>query len=179
MADNRDGFIAAVTTFAFAMGLFLLFAAGVWSWLKGRPGAPDALTAAFAFGSVSFITMCFAGFAPTLALAYRAPEVAAARELWDLSFGLLALSGIPTAIALGAFAALVLPARSWLAAAGWIAVVAAVAHVVVALSFIPTDGFFSLEGGVIVAIPATMFLWLLVTSVALLKVGNREAPGAP
>jgi hypothetical protein len=52
----------------------------------------------------------------------------------------------------------------------WLAVLAAVAHVVLLFSFVPDDGFFSLEGGVIVAMPATLFFWMLATAVALLRV---------
>jgi hypothetical protein len=37
-----------------------------------------------------------------------------------------------------------------------------------------TSGFFSLEGGVIIAIPATLFAWITGTSIALLRAGRLE-----
>ena len=97
-------------------------------------------------------------------LAYRAPEIAGARELYELCFGLLALSGVPTALALGAYGATVLRARPLPSLTGWVALVGAASHVLIAGSFLPTAGFFSLEGGVIGAVPVTLFTWLLVTS---------------
>jgi hypothetical protein len=46
--------------------------------------------------------------------------------------------------------------------------VAAAAHVVLLGSFLVTEGFFSLEGQVITAIPATLFVWIIGTSIAML-----------
>ena len=88
---------------------------------------------------------------------------------------MLALSGAPTAVALGSYAALVwrtawLP--RWTAA---LAAIGAVAHVVLLASFLVGDGFFSLEGQVITAIPATLFLWVLGTGFAMLTgSGQRQ-----
>jgi hypothetical protein len=82
---------------------------------------------------------------------------------------MLAISGAPTAVALFAYAAhvwrsLVLP--RWTAV---LAGIAAVAHVALLASFVVSDGFFSLEGQVITAIPATLFAWILGTSIAMLR----------
>jgi hypothetical protein len=52
---------------------------------------------------------------------------------------------------------------------GWIAVVAALAHIVLVASLVIPSGFFSLEGGVIIAIPAILFAWILGTSMVLLR----------
>jgi hypothetical protein len=62
---------------------------------------------------------------------------------------------------------------------GWLAAFATAAHVLIAASFFFESGFFSLEGGVIVAIPTTMFLWLLAASVSLLRLGAQAPPAAP
>jgi hypothetical protein len=164
LADNSAGFIGSVTIYALAMTLFLVFAVGLWWWM-GDPR--DALHWLFLAGAVALTAMVLVGFVPTLVVAYRAPDVEGARELYDLSFGVLAFSGAPTAIATAAFAAIVLRTRSLPVLTAWLAVLAAVAHVVILFSFVPDDGFFSLEGGVIVAIPATLFFWMLATAVAL------------
>jgi hypothetical protein len=97
--------------------------------------------------------------------------------LYDITFGLLAISGAPTALALFAYAALVLRTGRlprWTAS---LALLAAATHVALCASFYVRDGFFSLEGAVIIAIPATLFAWIAGTSVAMLA-GDR-ALGVP
>jgi hypothetical protein len=47
--------------------------------------------------------------------------------------------------------------------------VAALAHIVLLASLVIASGFFSLEGGVIIAIPAMLFAWILGTSIVLLR----------
>ena len=54
---------------------------------------------------------------------------------------------------------------------GLVAAVAALAHLVLFASLLITSGFFSLEGGVTIAIPATLFAWILGTSIVLLRAG--------
>jgi hypothetical protein len=56
-----------------------------------------------------------------------------------------------------------------------IAIVAALAHVVLLSSLLVTSGFFSLEGGVTIAIPATLFAWIIGTSMAMTAAGRSEA----
>jgi hypothetical protein len=50
----------------------------------------------------------------------------------------------------------------------WIAVVAALAHIVLLASLVIPSGFFSLQGGVIIAIPAMLFAWITGTSIAMM-----------
>jgi hypothetical protein len=176
---HRGGAIASVFVFGLGMGGFLAFAAALWAWLRRRPRVPGSLAAIFVFGAASLCTVVFAGFAVFFALAYRAPSVVAPRELYDVCFALLALSGIPTALALGAYAAIVFTASPLPAWSAWVAVVGAAAHLLIAASFFSKSGFFSLEGGVIVAIPTTMFLWLLAASVCLLSVRAEASPASP
>jgi hypothetical protein len=175
LAEHRNGFIGALTVYAFGMTLFLVFAAGLSSWLRAGGRADDALCTAFLAGSTALATLVFAGFVPMLVLAYRAPDTTAPRELYDASFGLLALSGAPTAVALGAFAAIVFRSKALPRVTAWLALVGAVAHVAIVCSFVTRSGFFSLEGGVIVAIPLTLFLWLLATATTL-ALASRSSP---
>jgi hypothetical protein len=179
VGDHRAGAIASVFVFGLGMGGFLAFAAALWAWLRRRPGVSDPLAAVFVFGAASLCTVVFAGFAVFLALAYRAPSVTAPRELYDVCFALLNLSGIPTALALGAYAAIVFSARPLPVWSAWVAVAGAAAHLLIAASFFFESGFLSLEGGVIVAIPATMFLWLLAASVCVLRAPAEPQPAAP
>jgi hypothetical protein len=180
VGDYRTGFLVAVFVFGVAMAGFLAFSVGLWSWLRRRPGVAEPVAATFVLGVVSLCTVVFAGFAVMLVFAYRAPAVADPRLLYDLCFGLLAISGIPTALALGSYAWIVLGAARPLPAwTGWVAALAAAAHVLIAATFFFEGGFFSLEGGVIVAIPTTMFLWLVAASFSLLRLAPEAPSAAP
>jgi hypothetical protein len=133
----------------------------------------------FLIGLVSFVTLVFAGFTSFFVLVYRAGEVSDPRLLYDLAFGLLAMSGLPTALALGSYAAQVFRSGRL---AGWTAIVAAMAafaHIVLFASLLITSGFFSLEGGVTIAIPATLFAWVIGTSIVLLRTSHADVPNAP
>ena len=168
--DHRGQLIAAMLVYGLAMALFLFFAAGLYAWLKRREPPPGVLSTAFGFGAVSLTTTVFAGFVAFCVLIYRVRDPAVAGTLYDLTFGLLAFSGLPTAVALGAYAGLVIPGRTLPAWTGWFAALTALAHVAIAASFAFSNGFLSLEGAAIVVIPTTLFLWVLVTGVALVRV---------
>lgn len=155
------------------MGFFLCFAAGLWAWLRQYERDPAPISACFAFGALALTALIFAGFAPGGIAAYRADDpdlsAAVAGNLSDLTFYLLALSGIPTAIALGAYAALVFggaPLPQWTA---WLAIVGAAGHVLIAASLLWDSGFLSLEGDIIVFVPATYFAWILAAGACLMR----------
>jgi hypothetical protein len=170
---NHGRTIASLYVYSVAMGLFVCFAAGLWSWLRQSEPAPQPLSAAFAFGALALAVLILAAFATAGVMSYRPQQPAFAVSLTDMTFGLLALSGIPTAVCLGAYAALVLRHGCLPAWTGWLAVVGAVAHVVIAASFMSHGSVLALEGVVIVAVPATFFAWILATSVVLLRVGVK------
>lgn len=162
--------IASLYIYSLAMGLFLCFTAGLWSWLRQTEPASQPLSAVFAFGAVALAVLILAGFATAGVMCYRPYEPALAGMLADVTFALLALSGIPTAVCLGAYAALVLRTRCLPAWTGWLGVFGALTHVFIAASFMSHGDFLSLEGSVIVWVPATFFAWILAASVVLLKV---------
>jgi hypothetical protein len=118
------------------------------------------------------------GLAAVATLSYRLQDASAAGVPADTGFGLLALSGIPTAVSLGAYAAFVLKTRClprWTAA---VALPAALAHVFIAMSLLSHGALLSVEGSVIVWVPALLFAWLAV-SCALLRVSvTLPAPDA-
>jgi hypothetical protein len=140
-----------------------------------------ALKAGARRGSIADLTHSWwsSGAAPDVAnrtvvhvafvLFYRAPNAPDPRLLYDLGFGLLAMTGVPTALALDSYAGHVLRDSRLPGWTGWIAVVAALAHIVLLASLVIASGFFSLEGGVIIAIPAILFAWILGTSMVLLR----------
>jgi hypothetical protein len=126
-----------------------------------------------AFDNASILD--FPGTRSSSAEIYRGGYGQNARLLYDLTFGMLAMSGVPTAVALASYCALVwrsgrLP--RWTAV---LAAIAATAHVVLLASFLVGDGFFSLQGQVISAIPATLFVWILGTAVAMLAASTRAS----
>ncbi|MDQ3954252.1 MAG: hypothetical protein M3285_01705 [Actinomycetota bacterium] len=166
---HRGRILMSFFIYSIAMGFFLWFGAGLWAWFRRWEAEPSPMPAVFAIGVVVAATHILAAFAPGALSVYRPPAAATAGLLFDLTFAILALSGIPTAVFLAAYATLVLrgaPLPKWTA---WLAIVGVVAHVVIAGSFFPRSGFFSLEGGVIVWVPATLFAWILAASVALLR----------
>jgi hypothetical protein len=171
--DHRGRIIGSLFIYSVAIGLFLCFAAGLWAWLREREPTPGPVSAIFGLGAVALVVLILAGFVPIAVAAYRSHGPALAGLLSDLTFGLLALSGIPTAVCLGAYAALVgrrggLP--QWTA---WLAGLGALTHVFIAASFMSHGGLLSLEGSVIVWVPATFFVWILATSVAVLRLGPQ------
>jgi hypothetical protein len=175
MADaHRSALLVAMLLYTGAVALWLVFGAGVWLRLRGAAERDSLLPACFAFGTVAFVTLVFAGFTSFFVLVYRVPDGSDARLLYDVAFGLLAISGAPTAVALGAYAALVLRTGGLPRWTAWLAALAASAHVALLASFLVTDGFFSLEGQVITAIPATLFAWIIGTGIALLTLTRTE-----
>jgi hypothetical protein len=173
--ENHERTIAGMYIYSLAMGLFLCFAAGLWSWLRQTEPPPQPLAAVFAFGAIGLAVLILAALTTVGVLSYRPQQPAFAALLGDLTFGLLALSGIPTAVCLGAYAALVLRYRCLPAWTGFLAGLGSLTHVLIAASFMSHGGFLSLEGSVIVWVPATFFVWILAASVVLLQAGFETA----
>jgi hypothetical protein len=166
---HRSALLVAVILTAAAVALWLLFGVGVWVWMRETASGDGFLSTCFVVGLISFVTLLFAGFTSFLVLVYRAPEPSDPRLLYDLAFALLAMSGLPTALALGAYAKYVFGDRRLPGWTAWIAVAAALANLVLLASLVIRSGFFSLEGGVIIAIPGTLFAWILAMSIVLLR----------
>jgi hypothetical protein len=121
---HRSALLVAMVLTTAAVGLWLLFGVGVWMWLRETIGSDSVLSVCFLVGLVSFVTLLFAGFTSFFVLLYRSPEASDPRLLYDLSFGLLAISGAPTALALGSYAALVFRCGRLPAWTAWVAIVA-------------------------------------------------------
>jgi hypothetical protein len=171
--EDRGRTIASLLIYSVAMGLFLCFAAGLASWLRRFEPEPRPLSTAFAFGAVVLVALILAAFVTASVGAYRPQEPPVAQALYDVTFGLLALSGIPTAVCLGAYAGLVFQGGRLPRWTAWLAVLGALAHLLIAASFVSRTGFLSLEGEVIIVVPATFFAWIAATSAALLRAGGK------
>jgi hypothetical protein len=86
-----------------------------------------------------------------------------------LGFGMLALSGLPTALAHGAYALLIARQRCMPIWTGWLGGVATLAHLLISASFMNRGAFLSVQGSVIVWVPLTLFGWMLAISLVLLR----------
>jgi hypothetical protein len=151
------------------VSLWMVFGAATWSRLRRATPEGDPLTACFALGVGGFVTLLLAGFTCFDVLVLRAPDPPGALLLYDLSFGLLAMSGMPTALALGAYGWLNARHRLLPQVTTVLAVVTGGAHLALLASFVVRRGFFSLEGQVITVVPGLLFAWILITAVALLR----------
>lgn len=87
----------------------------------------------------------------------------------------MALSGAPTEIALGAYAMATFSTNTLPRANGWLAAIAAVAHVILVLSLVILSGFLSMEGQVITVIPGLLFAWIFATGLAMLRTDRGTA----
>jgi hypothetical protein len=166
--EDRATLLVAMLLNTAAVSLWLVFGAGVWLQLRRARHRESLASACFAFGFVGFVTLVLAGFTAFFVLVYRDAGVADPRLLYDLAFGLLAMSGAPTAIALGSYAACLFRSTVLPRWTAWLGVVGALAHLALLGSFVVSEGFFSLEGQVITAIPATLFMWIIGTGIAML-----------
>jgi hypothetical protein len=165
---DRTALLVGMLLSTAAVSLWLVFGAGVWLRLRRGSGPESLASACFAFGFVGFVVLLLAGFTAFFVLVYRDADVSDPRLLYDLTFGLLAMSGAPTAIALGSYAALVFRSTALPRWTAWLGVVGALSHVALLASFVVSEGYFSLEGQVITAIPATLFMWIIGTGIAML-----------
>jgi hypothetical protein len=165
--DHTVALQMMMLTYTVGVTLWLVFGAAVWARMRSTLPTDSMLTTCFAAGMVSFVTLLLVGFTCFNILVYRQPPASEAKLLYDLTFGLLAMSGMPTAVALGAYAVAVHRHRIFARPTGTIAAAAAAAHVLLLLSFIVGHGFFSLEGTIIAAVPALLWTWIGYTASTL------------
>jgi hypothetical protein len=173
---HRSALLIALALSAIAVVLWLVFGVGVWLWMRATAREEGFLATCFLAGLVSFVTLLLAGFTSCLVLIYRAPAASDPRLLYDLAFGLLAMSGVPTALMLCAYAAQAFRDDRLPDSTAWVALAAALANLALLASLVIRSGFFSLEGGVIIAIPGTLFVWIIGMSVTMMRAERSAAP---
>jgi len=151
------------------VSLWLVFGAATWGRLRRVTSDGDPLPVCFAMGVAGFVLLLLAGFTCFDVLVLRVPDASGASMLYDLTFGLLAMSGLPTAIALGAYAWVNAQYRLLPQVTSILAFLAGGAHLFLLASFVVPTGFFSLEGQVITMVPGLLFVWIFITAVAMLR----------
>ena len=152
--------------------LWIVFGAGLWLRLRNTAGGDTLATTTFAFGLVGFTTLLLAGFVAMFVVYCDVHSSTDLKGLYDLCFGLLAMSGAPTALALFSYAAATWHDSSLPRQTTWLALIAGDAHVFLLISLVVRQGSFSLEGPLITIVPGFLFLWILVTSIAVLTTGS-------
>jgi hypothetical protein len=171
-ADQHQGRLQVVMVLnTLGVTLWLAFGAALRPRLRGQLPAESPLADLFGSGFTAMTTILLAGFTSFDVLVYRAHDLGAgeARLLYDLAFGLLAMSGMPAAVALGAFA---IATRRYDVAPsflGVLAAVTAVAHLVLPSSLIVPSGPLSLESWPITVVPALLFAWILAAGIEVFR----------
>jgi hypothetical protein len=147
--------------------LWLVFGAAVWTYLRDRLHARSILPTSFAAGWIGCVTLLLGGFTAFDLLLYRHHSAETSTLLYDLTFGLLAMSGMPTVVALGSFAVAVYVHRVLPRYTAHLAIAGAAVHALLLAAFIVADGPLSLEGFSITGMPAFLFAWILGTALAM------------
>jgi hypothetical protein len=168
-----------VTMLFYTVGVtaWLAFGAALWSYLRDRLPAGSILPTGFGAGLIGYVTLLLAGFTAFNVLLYRLPEASVTALLYDLTFGLLAMSGMPTAMSLTFFAVAVYRRKMLSRITAHLAVATAAAHVLLLVGFIAHAGPLSLEGFSITGIPALLWAWILTTALSMPREVAQTASG--
>jgi hypothetical protein len=173
--DHHDRLVASQLLNTIGVTIWFVFAAAVFAHLRDRLPAKSTLPTCFIASFVGCITLLLGGFTAFDLLLYRDHGAEASILLYDSTFGLLAMSGMPTVIALGTFAIAVYRYHILPRYSAHIALAAAVVHPLLLVAFIVKDGPLSLQGLSITAMPGFLFAWILATALAM----PRRHPSTP
>ncbi len=166
-ATHHDRLVGTMLLNTVGVTLWLIFGAAVWAYLRDRLPARSTLPMCFAAGFTGCVTLLLSGFTAFDLLLYRHHTAETSTLLYDLTFGLLAMSGMPTVVAAGAFAVAVYVHRVLPRFTAHLAIAAAAIHPLLLAAFIVHDGPLSLEGFSITGMPAFLFAWIFGTAIAM------------
>ncbi|OBF60854.1 hypothetical protein A5787_18770 [Mycobacterium sp. 852002-50816_SCH5313054-b] len=166
-AAYHDRLVGTMLLNTVGVTLWLIFGAAVWTYLRDRLPAGSTLPMCFAAGFTGCVTLLLSGFTAFDLLLYRQHTAETSTLLYDLTFGLLAMSGMPTVVAAGSFAVAVYVHRVLPRFTAHLAIAAAAVHPLLLAAFIVHDGPLSLEGFSITGMPAFLFAWIFGTAVAM------------
>jgi hypothetical protein len=165
--DHQAAFRAVLVLDTIGVTLWMVFGGAVWLRLRRASGTDTLATSLFGVAFAAMATVLITGFTVAFVLAYRTPDPTTARVLYDLAFALLAMSGMPAAIALTAYAAVAVTNAHLPRSTGHIAATAAAAHVLLLVTLVTPTGVLSLEGPSITVVPAFLFVWIFGTALTL------------
>jgi hypothetical protein len=172
LGDNRGELLAVLYLSGLSFGLFLVFAGGLRYLLRRAAGGDATPVPGIGFGgAIALVSILMAGFSLFVAAGYRVSETdpALVRALSDAAWATFALSGVPTAVCVGAFSWLILRDRYLPGAVAWLGFLVAALHLLAAAAYAGSSGGLSLQGDVAVYVPLGFYLWVLATSVALAR----------
>lgn len=151
--------------------LWLVFGAALRTHMRDALATASALPDVFAAGMIGTVSLLLAGFTSFDVLVYRADGLGGsdARLLYDVTFGLLAMSGMPTAVALTAFTIAVWRHDLTSRYVGVLAGLTAGTHGALLSSLIVPSGHLSLEDYPITVVPALLWAWILATGIHLTR----------
>ncbi|MHA3024457.1 hypothetical protein ACXPWS_29810 [Mycobacterium sp. BMJ-28] len=165
---HHDRLVATQVLYTIGVGLWLIFGAAVWTHLRQRLPTASTLPTGFGLGLVGLVTLILSGFTAFNLMLYRPHSAEVTALLYDATMGLLAMSGVPTAVALGCFAIAVYRYRVLRRSTAHLAAIAAAAHVALLAAVIAPTGPVSLQGFLTVwGIPLLLFLWIGHTAQAI------------
>lgn len=171
---NHDRLIVTMLLNTVGVTLWFVFGAAVYAVLRDRLPPRSMLPMCFAASFFGCATLLLSGFTAFNLLLYRQHSAETSILLYDLTFGLLAMSGMPTVVALGSFAVAVYVHRALPSYTAHLAVAGAAVHPLLLVTFIVRDGPLSLEGISITAMPAFLFAWILGTALAMPRNAHRS-----
>lgn len=166
-ATHHDRLIVTQLLNTVGVTLWFVFGAALWTYLRDRLPTRSTLPVCFAASFFGCVILLLSGFTAFNLLLYREHTADMSTLLYDLTFGLLAMSGMPTVIALGAFAFAVYRYRVLPRYTAYLAIAAAAVHPLLLAAFIVEDGPLSLQGLSITAMPAFLFIWILGTALGM------------
>src|ERR1700738_23469 len=166
-STHHDRLVVTMLLNTVGVTLWLIFGAAVCTYLRDRLPARSTLPTCFAAGLIGCVTLLLSGFTAFDLLLYRDHSAETSTLLYDLTFGLLGMSGMPTVVALGSFAVAVYLHRVLPRYTAHLAIAGAAIHTLLLAAFIVHDGPLSLEGFSITGMPAFLFAWILATALAM------------
>lgn len=171
---NHDRLIVTMLLNTVGVTLWFIFGAAVYAVLRDHLPARSMLPICFGASFFGCAILLLSGFTAFNLLLYRDHGAEISILLYDLTFGLLAMSGLPTVVALGSFAVAAYTYRVLPRYTAHLATVGAVVHPLLLMTFIVSEGPLSLEGIAITAMPAFLFAWILGTALAMPRNASRE-----
>ena len=167
-ANHQMAVYVASYIVAAGTGANLMFYVGLRDVLRRRAPRSETLITIGLVGGVAFISILFVAFAILLQLAYRkgAGDPGLQQSLLDLQALITTMTGVPTAVSVGAISIVVLRERLFTRWVGWYGFAVAAIHLI-SVGSLAHDGFFT--PGVVAELAALMFeLWVVALSVELL-----------
>jgi hypothetical protein len=167
VADHQAALRGTLVLDTVGVTLWMVFGGAVWLRLRRASAAETLAPSLFGAAFSAMVVLLMAGFTSAFVLAYRVPDAATAQVLYDMTFALLAMSGMPAVIALTAYASVAVTTRRMPQLTAQLAILGVAAHLLLLASLVTPRGVLSLEGPLITAAPAPLFAWIFITALTL------------